>query len=145
MRRGDDDDDEDDALVVGDKYTVERGVRKLVSGAIFLVAFVVMVLFFREFFWFTFWFIFPAIAKLSSGAGIIAHALHGSHAPRIGGSATTTTLPHAGVTQSLPDFRLNEVAPADTGEIVAPPTSVTEGTTRHLDAVERGAREDSSS
>ncbi|MCA1817368.1 MAG: zinc ribbon domain-containing protein [Acidobacteria bacterium] len=146
MRRGDSDEDEDeDELVVGDKYTVERGVRKLVSGACFLVAFVVMVLFFREFFWFTFWFIFPAIAKLSSGAGIIAHALHEKHAPRVGGTGTTTALPRASATQSLPDFRLNEVAPADTAEIVAPPASVTEGTTRHLDAVERGAREDSSS
>ena len=137
MRRGDDDDDDDDdALVVGDKYTVERGVRKIVSGAIFLVAFVVMILFFREFFWFTFWFIFPAIAKLSSGAGTLAHALHEQHAPRVG-AGVTTTLPRAGATQSLPDFRLNEVAPADTAEIVAPPASVTEGTTRHLDAVER--------
>lgn len=144
MRRGDDE-DEDDELVVGDKYTVERGVRKLVSGAVFLVAFVVMLLFFREFFWFTFWFIFPAIAKLSSGAGTLAHALHETHAPRVGGAGMTTTLPRANATQSLPRVRLNEVAPADTAEIVAPPASVTEGTTRHLDAVERSAREDGSS
>lgn len=135
MRRGDDE-DEDDELVVGDKYTVERGVRKLVSGVVYLAAFILMVIFFRQFWWMTFWFIFPAIGKISSGAGILAHALHESHAPRLNGSTTTKTLPRADATRSLPNFRLNEVAPADTAEIVAPPPSVTEGTTRHLGAVE---------
>lgn len=133
----DDDEDDDDLIAAADKYSYERGVRKLVTGACYLVAFVVMVMFFREFFWVTFWFIFPAISKISSGAGILAHA--SQERRRLGRGAHTTTLSPAAPTRSLPNFRLNEVAPADTAEIVAPPTSVTEGTTRHPDAV---ARED---
>ncbi len=130
------DEDDDDLAAAEDKYSYERGVRKVVTGACYLVAFVAMVMFFREFFWVTFWLIFPAISKISSGAGILAHA---SQERRRLGGAHTTTLSHAAPTRSLPNFRLNEVAPADTAEIVAPPTSVTEGTTRHLDAA---ARED---
>ncbi|MFL6228411.1 MAG: zinc ribbon domain-containing protein [Pyrinomonadaceae bacterium] len=140
-RRDDDDDDDDELVAAADKYSYERGVRKLVSGVIYLLAFTVMVVFFRQFWWMTFWFIFPAIGKISSGAGILAHARQESR--RLGGgSAGMTTLPRANATQSLPNFRLNEVAPADTAEIVAPPRSVTEGTTRHLGAVEPVARED---
>jgi hypothetical protein len=41
----------------------------------------------------------------------------------------------ANETTALPGVRLNEIAPADTLEIVLPPASVTEGTTRHLGTV----------
>ena len=118
---------------------VERGTRKLVEGVCFLSAFLVMLFFFRQFWWMTFWFIFPAIAKISSGAGLLAqHAWRQSgHLP--GGIKGATRPVGASETTALPHVAFNEIAPADTSEIVAPPPSVTEGTTRHLDTV---ARED---
>jgi hypothetical protein len=119
---------------------VERGTRKLVEGVCFLSAFLVMLFFFRQFWWMTFWFIFPAIAKISSGAGLLAqHAWRQSgHLP--GGIKGTARL-GGGATTALPRAGLNERARADTSEIAAPPPSVTEGTTRHL-GVPAPAREE---
>ena len=118
---------------------VERGARKLVEGTLFLLLFLCVMFFFRQFWWMTFWFIFPAIAKIGAGVGLLSqHAWRQSGhlpggikgAPRVGASETTA-LP-ASQTTALPRASLNEIAPADTSEIVAPPPSVTEGTTRHL-------------
>jgi hypothetical protein len=128
---------------------VERGTRKLVEGICFLSAFLVVMFFFRQFWWMTFWFIFPAISKISGGAGLLAqHAWRQSgHLPGgIKGTARldaggTTALPRAGGTTALPRAGLNETARADTSEIAAPPPSVTEGTTRHL-GVPAAAREE---
>jgi hypothetical protein len=123
---------------------VERGSRKLVEGVVFLVVFLCMMFFFRQFFWVTFWFIFPAISKIGTGIGLLSqHAWRQSgHLPggikttaRVGASETTA-LP-VSQTTALPRMNLNEIEPADTAEIVAPPPSVTEGTTRHLGAVGR--------
>ncbi len=135
------DDDEDDAgeFDALGRSRVERGTRKLVKGLCFLVLFVLSVAYTHGgLFWVTFWFIFPAISGISAGVGLLAqHAWR--HSGQLPGGIKNTPRMGAGATTALPNFRLNEVAPADTAEIVAPPTSVTEGTTRHLDAV---ARED---
>jgi zinc-ribbon domain len=138
---GDVDDDADDTgeFDAEGRSRVERGTKKLVRGLCFLALFVASLFFARGvFFWATFWFIFPAIASISSGVGLLAqHAWR--HSGQLPGGIKNTSRLGAGATTALPKFRLNEVAPADTAEIAAPPTSVTEGTTRHLDAV---ARED---
>lgn len=138
VTRGDDDDADDagefDAL---GRSRVERGTRKLVKGLCFLMLFVLSVIYTRGgLFWATFWFIFPAIAGISAGVGLLAHHAW-RHSGKLPGGIKNTSRLGAGATTALPSFRLNEVAPADTAEIVAPPASVTEGTTRHLGAVAR--------
>jgi hypothetical protein len=137
-RREEEEDDDDDAADAGGEASVERGVRKLVFGVCYMVVFLLSMFYFRQLWWMTFWFVFPAISKISAGVGILARASHESRQLR---GANTGQL-RANETSALPRVRLNEIAPADTSEIVAPPLSVTEGTTRHLGAVERGAREE---
>jgi hypothetical protein len=127
------DDDADDAgeFDARGRSRVERGTRKLVQGIGFLLVFLLTVIYFRGAFWVTFWFVFPAISNIGTGVGLLAqHAWrHSGHLP--GGIKNTARL-GANETTALPRARLNEIAPADTSEIVAPPSSVTEGTTRHL-------------
>lgn len=135
LARRDDDDDDEDAEEAGGIVSVERGVRKLVFGICYMVVFLLVMFYFRQFWWMTFWFVFPAISKISAGVGILVRA---SHESRQMHGANTAQL-RASETSALPRVRLNEVAPANTSEIVAPPASVTEGTTRHLGAIERGA------
>jgi hypothetical protein len=120
---------------------VERGTRKLVGGVCYLVVFLCMMFFFRQFWWMTFWFIFPAIANISAGVGLLSqHAWRQSgHLP--GGIKGTSRL-GANKTTALPRMSVNEIAPADTSEIVAPPPSVTEATTRHLGTPAVVAREE---
>jgi hypothetical protein len=114
---------------------VERGARKLVEGLCFLCMFLLMMFFFRQFWWMTFWFIFPAISKIGTGVGLLSqHAWRQSgHLP--GGIKGAPRAVGASETTALPRVTFNEIAPADTSEIVAPPPSVTEGTTRHLSTV----------
>lgn len=135
---GDDDADDAGEFDARGRSRVERGTRKLVQGIGFLLVFLLTVFYFRGAFWVTFWFVFPAISNIGAGVGLLAqHAWrHSGHLP--GGIKEKTQL-RASETSALPRVRLNEVAPANTSEIVAPPTSVTEGTTRHLGAIERGA------
>jgi hypothetical protein len=142
VARAGDDEDEDAPESLSPQASVERGVRKLVFGVGYLIIFMITMFYFREFWWATFWFIFPAVSKISAGAGILARAAHESRQMRGGGM---TQQLRANETSALPRVRLNEVAPANTAEIVAPPASVTEGTTRHLDAVESVEREEGSS
>jgi hypothetical protein len=115
---------------------VERGARNLVGGLCYLCLFLLVMFYFRQFWWMTFWFVFPAIAKISKGVGLLArHAWRQSgHLP---GGIKDTARFGASETTALPRVGFNEIAPADTSEIVAPPPSVTEGTTRHLGAVVR--------
>jgi hypothetical protein len=143
LARDEEDDDDRDLPELSPEESVERGVRKLVFGICYLVIFMVTMFYFRQFWWMTFWFVFPAVSKISAGVGLLAkHAWRQSgHLP--GGIKTTAQL-RANETSALPNFRLNEVAPADTAEIVQYPPSITEGTTRHLGAVEPGGREDGS-
>jgi hypothetical protein len=133
LARDDDDDDDDDGgeFDARGRSRVERGTKKLVQGIGFLLVFVLTVFYFRFAFWATFWFVFPAISNIGTGVGLLAqHAWRQSgHLP--GGIKGTTRL-GASETTALPRMNMNEIAPADTSEIVAPPPSVTEGTTRHL-------------
>jgi hypothetical protein len=135
----DDDDDDDGEFDARGRSRVERGTKKLVQGLCYLFVFLITVFYFRGMFWATFWFVFPAIASIGAGVGLLAqHAWrHSGHLP--GGIKNKSRI-GANETTALPRVRLNEIAPADTAEIVAPPLSVTEGTTRHLTAV--GSSED---
>jgi hypothetical protein len=135
----DDDDDDDDVLALSPEARVELGARKLAYGVCYIVIFIITMIYFRQFWWMTFWFVFPAVSKISSGIGLLAqHAWRQSgHLP---GGIKEQPRVGANETNALPRTYLNEIAPADTAEIVQYPPSVTEGTTRHLGAVERETR-----
>ena len=135
-RDDDDDDDNEDAADAGGVVSVERGVRKLVYGICCMFVFLLTMFYFRQFWWIGFWVVFPAISKISAGVGILVRASHESRQMR---GANTAQLRASETSALQPRVRLNEVAPANTSEIVAPPASVTEGTTRHLGTVERRA------
>jgi hypothetical protein len=134
LARDEEDDDEGDAPNLSPEARVELGARKVAFGICYIVIFLITMIYFRQFWWMTFWFVFPGVSKLSAGIGMLAqHAWRQSgHLP--GGIKDTARL-GANETTALPRVRLNEIAPADTAEIVLPPASVTEGTTRHLSAI----------
>lgn len=131
LTRADDDDDDGGEYDARGRSRVERGTKKLVQGIGFLVVFLCMMFFFRQFWWGTFWFIFPAISNIGTGVGLLAQHARRQSDQLPGGIKGTTRL-GASETTALPRMTLGEIAPADTAEIVAPPPSVTEGTTRHL-------------
>jgi hypothetical protein len=141
LARDEEDDEDGDEPGLSPEARVELGARKIAFGVCYIVIFLVTMIYFRQFWWLTFWFVFPAVSKISTGIGMLAqHAWRQSgHLP--GGIKNTGQL-RANETSALPRVRLNEIAPADTAEIVQYPPSVTEGTTRHLGVVERGAREE---
>lgn len=135
LSRAGDDEDHDEPDADGGAL-IERGARKLVFGIGYLLVFLLTMFYFREFWWLTFWFIFPAVSKISAGVGLLARA---RHEPRpLPGGSDAARLP-AGATSALPEFHSNEVAARRTAEL-APPASVTEGTTRLLEADDERAQ-----
>jgi hypothetical protein len=119
---------------------IDRGVQDIFKGIGFLCVFLVGMIAFRGAFWWTIWFIIPAFKNIGDGVAQIVRAQQEQRqlasASPLAGNAGVRTMPLA----NAPGFR--ELSSPDTAEIVnrAPP-SVTEMTTRHLDAPpERGAR-----
>lgn len=107
--------------------TVEGGIKNIFVGvAFFLVAFSVYRFMPGGFVWW-YWMLIPAFAAAGEGVGQIMRARREQHmlTPPFRPAATTSVPPAA---------RLNELPPRDTSEIYTPPGSITEGTTRHLDA-----------
>jgi hypothetical protein len=118
---------------------VDEGVRDIFKGIGFLCVFIVGMLAFRGAFWWTIWFIIPAFKHIGEGVAEIVRArqqaqLTATHAPQVFGEAQPAPL--------LSDApRLNQFSTHDTAEMIqAPPASVTEMTTRHLDAPPRERR-----
>jgi hypothetical protein len=70
-----------------------------------------------------YWMLIPAFSLLGSGVAEYVRLKEGQK----------KTLPFAAPTQaSIPAPRISALPPRNTGELVPPPPSVTEGTTRHL-------------
>jgi hypothetical protein len=112
---------------------VDRGVRDIFKGLGFLCVLIIGMLAFRGAFWWTIWLVIPAFKNIGDGIGQIVRAreeqkqltMPSPHSE----NANVRTRPLA----SASGFK--ELSSLDTAEIVnrAPP-SVTEMTTRHLDA-----------
>lgn len=105
--------------------TIEHAVKSLFMGVAFIfIAFAVRTWAPAGHIWW-FWMFLPAAALLSEGvAAYLRLASEGkSHAPQTYTPAQTSVAP--------PPRRAGSLTPADTGEMIPPP-SVTEGTTRHL-------------
>lgn len=86
-----------------------------------------------------FYMLIPAFIFLGKGIGALARL---DRDKRSAASAAPAATPAADTTRLQPPQRAAALPPRDTGELVAPPPSVTEATTRHLGVpVERKPRD----
>src|SRR5687768_14235434 len=119
-----------------DAVTIERAIRHLFMGiAFFFIAFAVKTWAPAGNIWW-FWMFLPAAGLLADGVGTYLRlASEGKpHAPPPPYTPAQTTVPP-------PPRHAGSLSPADTGEMVPPP-SVTEGTTRHLSVPAEHKRSD---
>lgn len=112
---------------------IDQGIRDIFKGIGFLCAFIIGMVAFRGAFWWTIWFVIPAFKNIGEGIGEIIRArqaqarLTMAHAPLL--EPASPAPPRAGAA------RLNHLSSLDTAEMLPTvPASVTETTTRHLDA-----------
>jgi hypothetical protein len=109
--------------------TVDAGLKKIFEGFGLLVVFLIGLFFFHGAFWVTVWFIIPALASMGEGIGqLIRVRQERAHltAPLSAEVGNFRTAPFAPV--------VKELSSPDTTEIVRIPASVTDVTTRHLNA-----------
>ena len=108
--------------------TLERGLSKIFTGVAFLLIASIGFFYFFGGVFFWVWFLIPALANFGEGIGILIRASqHRDALPPRASQGTEETL-------FAPAPPAGELAPRPTAEILTPLTSVTEGTTRHLDA-----------
>ncbi len=112
----------------------EHGIKKFMLGLVFLVIAIFPIFTTGRFWW---WMLFPAAPLLAAGiADYLRRRDEGApqrHAALVSSPAAQSPLPPASLHQELPRAR-------NTAELVQPPPSVTEGTTRLLDK-EKASRE----
>ncbi|HYN84038.1 MAG TPA: zinc-ribbon domain-containing protein [Pyrinomonadaceae bacterium] len=103
--------------------TIEKGLESVFEGVAFLVIFLIGYFNFWGAIMIWVWAIIPALGCVGKGIGQIARA------------RTLAKLPAPKAEAALPHARPQaELAARDTAEMSGRPPSVTEGTTRHLDA-----------
>jgi hypothetical protein len=113
-----------EALLAPPDY--EKGFKKLFMGLAFLIIAIFPIFSHGRFWW---WMLFPAVPLLAAGIGALVRSSHASGRRPAARLATLSAEP-ARVAAAQPD----ELSRArDTSELVPPPASVIEGTTRHLD------------
>ena len=112
---------------------MDRGVQDIFKGIGFLCVVLIGMLAFRGAFWWTIWFVIPAFKNIGEGIGQIVRAQQEQRRltmpAQVYANASVRSLPLAGASG------FKELSSLDTAEIAnnAPP-SITEMTTRHLDA-----------
>lgn len=108
--------------------TLEKGLSKCMEGVAFLIIFLTGFFYFWGGVFIWIWAIIPALANLGEGVGQIIRSRSegGALTPRVAFDDAELPPPSA--------HAAGELQPRETSEIVAPPPSVTEGTTRHLGA-----------
>ena len=113
----------------GKKPSLEEGIKSLFMG----IGFIMVAFAAREYapggsvWWF--WMFIPAVAMIGGGIGQIVRVKSGQNN---NARLPTMTPPTPQAFASTP--RAAELPPRNTSELVPPPPSVTEGTTRHLGA-----------
>jgi hypothetical protein len=115
--------------------SIERGTKSLVMGLAFIfIAVIIMTRMPGGSVW-GFWMFLPAAGMLADGIANFA---------RIKEERRRLAPPQYQPTQAAvpPPRRASALPPRDTGEIIAPPPSVTEGTTRHLGVPSERPRRD---
>jgi hypothetical protein len=108
------------------EVSVEKGVESFIVGLGFvLVSLSIWMFAPAGRFWF-FWLLIPAFFCFAEAVPMIMRARREQN----------FRLPYAPPSSVIPPpTHFNELPPRDTGEIIRTPSSVTEGTTRHLDAM----------
>jgi hypothetical protein len=120
--------------------TVDEGLKNIFQGIALLIIFLTGIFVFRGAFWVTIWFIIPALSSFGEGIGQLIRARQERQqqlsSPAMYGGGDFQPAP------LVPAADFKELASHDTAEIVNAPPSVTEMTTRHLDApLESGAKD----
>lgn len=121
--------------------TVDAGLKNIFQGLGLLIIFLTGMFVFRGAFWVTIWFIIPALSSFGEGIGQLIRARQEEQQlmspPPMSGSEIFRPAPLAA---PVSDFR--QLSSPDTAEMRRTPASVTEATTRHLDApLESGAKD----
>jgi hypothetical protein len=110
--------------------TIDAGLKDIFSGLGLFIIFLIGLFVFRGAFWVTVWFIIPALASVGEGIGKLIRARQEQ--------TLLTATPYAGGNFHPAPFApapiVKELSSPDTTEIARAPASVTDGTTRHLDA-----------
>jgi hypothetical protein len=113
--------------------TIDAGLKDIFEGIGLFIIFLIGLFVFRGAFWLTVWFIIPALASVGEGIGKLIRAQQEQ--------TRLTAAPHEGVNFQPAPFApapvAGELSSPDTTEIVRAPASVTDVTTRHLDAPTR--------
>jgi hypothetical protein len=116
--------------------TLEKGLENIFVGIAFLIIFLLGFFYLRGAYMIWVWFIIPALACVGEGLGQVIRSRSSRALPTQVVARAPVAFKHAP--------RQSELPAPDTSEITMPPASVTEGTTRHLNApAERGASRDS--
>lgn len=110
--------------------TVDEGLKNIFQGIGLLIIFLIGIFVFRGAFWLTIWFIIPALGSFGEGIGqlIRAQQERTQLSPPLYAGDNFRPAPLA------PAAGLKRLATPDTAEIPRTPPSVTDATTRHLDA-----------
>lgn len=111
--------------------TLEQGLDNIFKGVAFLVIFLVGLFALRGGFMLWVWFIIPALACFGEGLGQVIRANREARRLR-----PPLNAPAGGFDELSPPgpSRYAELPAADTSEMLRAPTSITESTTRHLEA-----------
>ncbi len=119
--------------------TVDAGLKNIFQGIGLLIIFFIGLFVFRGAFWLTIWFIIPALSSFGEGIGQLIHARQEQQqmmSPPMYGDGNFRPAP------LTPASGLKQLPSPDTAEMTGAPASVTEATTRHLDApLENGAKD----
>ena len=111
--------------------TIDAGLKDIFGGLGLFIIFLTGIFVFRGAFWLTIWFIIPALASVGEGIGKLIRA--GQEQRRLPAAAADEGGDlHAAPLAPAPS--VNELSSPDTREIARVPASVTDVTTRHLDA-----------
>jgi len=109
--------------------TLDEGLKNIFKGIAFLCIFIIGLMTFRGAFWFTIWFVIPGLGSIGEGIGQIIRARQEQlPMPPVYESGNMRPASFA------PASNFTQLAAPDTAKIVNAPASVTEMTTRHLDA-----------
>jgi hypothetical protein len=110
--------------------TIDGALKDIFSGIGLFIIFLTGLFVFHGAFWVTIWFIIPALASVGEGIGKLIRVRQEQ--------ARLTATPYAGgdfhPAPFAPAHVVRELSSPDTTEIVRAPASVTDVTTRHLDA-----------
>ena len=114
--------------------TLEKGMENIFGGIAFLIIFMLGFFYFPRGFMVWVWFIIPALGYFGEGLGQVIRW----HSGRV--ELPNADAPAPASFKRAP--RQKELQAPDTSEIVMPPSSVTEGTTRHLNVpADRSSRD----